>query len=62
MSMDPKPIPNKRRRIARMTALGVDAVQIAIVPILFPGSPCSWSDPPHERFPAFLAKEWSQAA
>ena len=29
----------KRRRIARWIALGVDALQIAIFPILFPGSP-----------------------
>jgi len=29
----------RRRRIARWTALGVDALQIAIFPILFPGSP-----------------------
>lgn len=30
---------DKRARIARWTALGVDALQIAIFPILFPGSP-----------------------
>ena len=29
----------KRRKIARWTALGVDALQIAIFPILFPGTP-----------------------
>lgn len=30
---------DKRARIARWVALGVDALQIAIFPILFPGSP-----------------------
>jgi hypothetical protein len=37
--MAPRPIPDKRRRLARVMALGVDALQIAILPILFPGSP-----------------------
>jgi len=32
-------IPDHRRRLARVIALAVDALQIAIVPILFPGSP-----------------------
>lgn len=31
--------PDKRRRLARGIALAVDALQIAIVPLLFPGSP-----------------------
>ena len=32
-------IPDGRRRLARGIALAVDALQIAIMPILFPGSP-----------------------
>jgi hypothetical protein len=31
--------PDRRRLLARWIALGVDALQIAILPILFPGSP-----------------------
>ena len=30
---------DKRAKIARWVAMGVDALQIAIFPILFPGSP-----------------------
>ena len=37
--MRSRPIPDKRRRLARVIALAVDALQIAILPILFPGSP-----------------------
>ena len=32
-------IPDHRRRLARVIALAVDALQIAILPLLFPGSP-----------------------
>ena len=32
-------IPDNRRRLARVIALAVDALQIAILPVLFPGSP-----------------------
>lgn len=32
-------IPDHRRRLARVIALAVDALQIAIIPLLFPGSP-----------------------
>jgi hypothetical protein len=32
-------IPDRRRTLARWIALAVDALQIAILPILFPGSP-----------------------
>ncbi|HET9251106.1 MAG TPA: hypothetical protein VFP58_03225 [Candidatus Eisenbacteria bacterium] len=32
-------IPDDRRRLARVIALAVDALQIAILPLLFPGSP-----------------------
>jgi hypothetical protein len=43
--VDPNPalgsrtIPDHRRRLARVIALAVDALQIAIIPLLFPGSP-----------------------
>ena len=33
------PIPDNRKRLARGIALAVDAFQIAIIPLLFPGSP-----------------------
>jgi len=32
-------IPDNRRRLARIIALAVDALQIVILPVLFPGSP-----------------------
>ena len=30
---------DRRAKVARWTALGVDALQVAIFPVLFPGSP-----------------------
>jgi hypothetical protein len=37
--MEATQLPDRRRRLARGIALAVDALQIAILPFLFPGSP-----------------------
>jgi hypothetical protein len=38
-AIGPRSIPDHRRRLARGIALAVDALQIGILPLLFPGSP-----------------------
>lgn len=38
-SLGSRTIPDGRRRLARVIAIAVDALQIAILPLLFPGSP-----------------------
>jgi hypothetical protein len=37
--MGSRPLSENRRRLARVLALVVDALQIVILPVLFPGSP-----------------------